>query len=162
MFAFCQELLIHACRPSTIFAWFLAHWDALVLSLEEVILGYQPALLILFSPRLSLTELFQAGLWTGQSLLSWSPGLWSWPSHPWQFCLICKSYVHQSTSPHLLLDHPCQEVVISALQKPSGLLVRCCVVPPTDVRVQDIQGAWGPGLTNMRLLSVVWRRSGSL
>lgn len=69
---FSRELLVHPHRPVT-FAWFPAHCDGPFLSLEEVILEYQTGLLDpVCSPGLSPIGFFQAGLCTGQSLLSWN------------------------------------------------------------------------------------------
>lgn len=61
------------------------------------------------------------------------------------FFLICTHEVQQSTFPYWLLDHLCQEFVISALHK-SGLLVPCCVVLQEDIRVVKVphqdEGLW--------------------
>lgn len=43
-----------------------------------------------------------------------------------------------------LLDNSCREVVISALQKTSGLLLLCCVVPPANTGVVKVHHEyWG-------------------
>lgn len=60
----------------TTLAWLSAHQDRPFLSLEEVILENQPAVV---DPILSRTVShgLLAHPWTEQSLLSWGPGLWS-------------------------------------------------------------------------------------
>lgn len=55
------------------------------------------------------------------------------PSH-----LICECQVQQSISPHQVLHHLCWDVAIKANQKPSGLLVPCCVAIPSDIRVIEV------------------------
>lgn len=42
---------------------------------------------------------------------------------------------HSRTFPCWLLNHLCLEIIVSALQTPSELLVPCCVVPPADIGV---------------------------
>ena len=53
---------------------------------------------------------------------------------PNQFFL-CKNQVLQNISPLHVLSHLYQEIVINALQKSAGLLLPCCVAPPTDIGV---------------------------
>ena len=47
-----------------------------------------------------------------------------------QFFLVCNYQIQQSISLRRLFNHLCQEVDISALQKPPGLLAPCHVAPP--------------------------------
>lgn len=63
-----------SCKLPAIFAWFHACQDGSFLSLEESIFENQPVL-VHSSPRLFSVALYQADLWMGKSLLSWSPGL---------------------------------------------------------------------------------------
>lgn len=46
--------------------------------------------------------------------------------------------VQQSTSPHQLLSHLCQEVNTNALQKSPGLLVPCCAAPLAGTGVVQV------------------------
>ncbi|KAK4825309.1 hypothetical protein QYF61_026828 [Mycteria americana] len=52
---------------------------------------------------------------------------------PHQPLLVGENKVQHSTSPRWLLGHLEEEVTISAFQEPPGLLMPCCVVPPTDI-----------------------------
>lgn len=54
---------------------------------------------------------------------------------PDQFFLVYKYEVQQNASHYWVLDHLCQEVTITALQKPPMLLVPCCAVPSADIGV---------------------------
>lgn len=99
---------------------------------------------------------FQTDPQTGQSLVSWSPGLWSWdllcfflsesstppatslqPRLPVTFTVLTIPALFVSRRPvssRWLLDHLCQEVVIGAVQSLPRLLVPC-VLPPADNRL---------------------------
>ena len=114
----------------------------------------------LFSPEWSPSGFFQASPWTGKfcspkdqgcdlaiCLVPFSqaselhclmvtsvmaaPDLNS-PNH---FIFVCKYVAQQTTLPHRLLKHLCEEVSINAFQKPPGFLVPCCVVLPADTGV---------------------------
>ncbi|KAK4806246.1 hypothetical protein QYF61_013390 [Mycteria americana] len=50
--------------------------------------------------------------------------------------LVGEQEVQQSTSPHWLLCHLGEEVVIDALQELPGLLMPCSVVPPADIETE--------------------------
>ncbi|KAK4832092.1 hypothetical protein QYF61_020707 [Mycteria americana] len=52
--------------------------------------------------------------------------------------LVGENKVQHSTSPHWLLYHLEKEVIINTFQAPPGLLMPCCVVPPTDIRVVEV------------------------
>lgn len=54
------------------------------------------------------------------------------PNEP---CIAGENKAQQSTSPHWLLYCLGKEVGINAFQEPSELLMSCCVVPPTGLRV---------------------------
>ncbi|KAK4822239.1 hypothetical protein QYF61_011880 [Mycteria americana] len=53
---------------------------------------------------------------------------------PHQPLLVGENKVWHSTSPRWLLYHLEKEVIINTFQEPPGLLMACCVVPPTDIR----------------------------
>ena len=82
MSEFSQQLVIHPWRLRATCAWLPAFRDGLILSLKEVILDNQTALGPLFASRCYAMGFFQADPQTGQSLLSWSPGVWC-------YCLPC-------------------------------------------------------------------------
>ncbi|CAM9299861.1 unnamed protein product [Bubo scandiacus] len=60
------------------------------------------------------------------------------PHTPHQLLLVDENKVQHSTSPHWLLYDLAKEVVINTFQEPPGLLVPCCVVSPTDIRVAEV------------------------
>ena len=60
------------------------------------------------------------------------------PHVPNWLYLICECQVQQTISPHQVLHHLCWDVAINANQKPSGLLVPCCIVIPSDIRVGEV------------------------
>ena len=57
---------------------------------------------------------------------------------PHQPLLVGENEVQHSTSPHWLLYHLEKEVIINAFQETPGLLMPCCVVPSTDIRVVEV------------------------
>ncbi|KAF4798543.1 hypothetical protein TURU_063040 [Turdus rufiventris] len=57
---------------------------------------------------------------------------------PYQPLLVGENKVQYSTSPCWLLFYLEKEVVISTFQEPPRLLMPCCVVSPTDVRVVEV------------------------
>ncbi|KAJ7399009.1 hypothetical protein BTVI_119316 [Pitangus sulphuratus] len=71
---------------------------------------------------------------------------------PHQPLLAGENKVQHSIPCHWLLYHLEKEVVINAFQEPLGLIVLCCLVPPTDIRVavlsHEDQGFW-MGATTM-------------
>jgi len=66
---------------------------------------------------------------------------------PHQPLLVGENKVQHRTSPCGLLSHLEEEFVTNAVQEPPGLLVPCCVVPPTDVRVGRVTLLWQVGWT---------------
>lgn len=115
----------------------------------------------LFQQGLCLMILYLADPWEGQNLLSWSPELqasYAPPHYPKDLELHhvtvkvaeakdlhipqkpqgTKHKVLHSTSPCWLLYHLEKEVIISAFQKPPGLLMSFCAVPPAGIRVVEI------------------------
>ena len=159
MFEFFQEKLVHPSRLPGIFSQLLACWGALL-----EVGGGDPWILIsflgsVFPPGPFPMRLFQADTWRVQSLLSWSPELWSFflpcfiPSWSWtplshghcrQDCLHIPSdpflfcECEQSISPHWFLCHLDQEVVTNALQDPPALFMTCCVVPQVGWSVPQV------------------------
>ncbi|KAK4823607.1 hypothetical protein QYF61_004210 [Mycteria americana] len=67
---------------------------------------------------------------------------------PHQPLLVGENKVQHSASPRLLLYHLEKEVIINTFQEPPGLLMPCCVVPPTDISVvevpHEVQGLLDP------------------
>lgn len=144
-----QELFKHPHRSPHTFAWPLAHWEALFLSLEEVILGYQPALLNPISlqcwiprilPRASLKRLKLALPESIVAILL--PALFppclilnskshghcrqgcSQPSYLQSWNLPCLSAWGWRAHYFLWeLHYLCQEVVTSAFKEPPGWIV---------------------------------------
>ncbi|GAB0192653.1 hypothetical protein GRJ2_001730600 [Grus japonensis] len=57
---------------------------------------------------------------------------------PYQPLLVGENKVQNGTSPCWVLYHLEKEVIIDAFQEPPGLLMPCCVVPPTDIRVTEV------------------------
>lgn len=59
--------------------WLSDHWNGPFLSLEEMSIEKSTSYSkLLFSVKLRAVTFCKAGLWTGQILLSWIPGLWSY------------------------------------------------------------------------------------
>ena len=54
---------------------------------------------------------------------------------PQQQLHVGENKVQHSTSAHWLFYHLEKEVIINTVQKPPGLLMPCCVVPPIDTGV---------------------------
>lgn len=55
--------------------------------------------------------------------------------------LLASKYEDQyedSASPHQLFNHRSQEIILNALQKPSALLMPCCVGLPADIWVVKV------------------------
>ncbi|KAK4819332.1 hypothetical protein QYF61_001165 [Mycteria americana] len=74
------------------------------------------------------------------SIISWSlqprlPLSFTFPTSP---SLVGENKVQHSTSPPWLLYHLEKEVIINTFQEPPGLLMPCCVVPPTDIGVVEV------------------------
>lgn len=57
---------------------------------------------------------------------------------PDRFFLLCETKVQQGISPHQLINHLCQMVVINALQKPFKFMSSLFVVPPANIVVIQI------------------------
>ncbi|KAK4826701.1 hypothetical protein QYF61_010916 [Mycteria americana] len=80
---------------------------------------------------------------------------------PHQPLLVGENKVQHSTSPRWFLYHLEKEGIISTFQEPHRLLMPCCVVPPTDIRVElhalqlliDIEGDT-PSLSPLPVLPV--------
>lgn len=144
-------------QASRVFALFLALWDGPFLSLEEMILASQPALLD-FSlkdhlPSESSEQVpKQAKVCSPEDLgrdraICLAPSSQDTetpsphrhhskgcpqPYHP-QSVLPCPQ-VWGPAEPHWLLHHLCQAVIMNTAPKSPGLLVACCVAPPADTQ----------------------------
>lgn len=112
----------------------------------------------LFSPDWSPSGFFQASPWTGKFCSPKDQGcdpaiclvLFSQASEPHHllvtsvkaasdfnipkdFIFVCNYVAQQTTLPHQLLKHLCEEVSTNAFQKPPGFLVPCSAVLPADI-----------------------------
>ncbi|KAK4824031.1 hypothetical protein QYF61_009622 [Mycteria americana] len=57
---------------------------------------------------------------------------------PHQPLFVGENTLQNSMSPRWLLYHLEKEVIINTFQEPHGLLMPCCVVPPTDIGVVEV------------------------
>lgn len=156
MFGFCQELLVHPCKPpcsiSCRSGWTILEFGGADLWKLTISLGS------LFSPGPHPVGLFQVGPWMGQILVSWNLGLWScfllcafllrsWtpPSHG--HCSFTSPvspslFVNVKASRALLLVGSSvtfvRDLWINAFPKHFALLVPCSAAPPADTRMVKV------------------------
>ncbi|KAK4827407.1 hypothetical protein QYF61_017837 [Mycteria americana] len=125
VFEFAQELLVHPCRPpGGLIPWY---------STKQI-----PEETKVCSPEGQGTELAcPKGLECHHFMVTKAKA--ALELHiPYQPLLVSENKVQHSTSSRWLLYHLEKEVIINAFQEPPGLLMPCCVVPPTDIRVVEV------------------------
>lgn len=103
-------------------------WDALLLSLQKVILKYQLAFLVSSS--------LQGFILWNSTKQTWTKEAQScpWASHSLMAPILLVRY---STSPWGLPYCLEKEVIFHVFQELPALLMPCCVVPPTDIGVVE-------------------------
>ncbi|KAK4822575.1 hypothetical protein QYF61_017161 [Mycteria americana] len=140
-----SSLFIHA-GLLVFFAWLPLCWDASLLSLEEHFIPWYSTKQIpeedkVCSPEVQSSELAVRPPWCPKDpelrhfMVTAARAALEFHI-PHQPLLAGDNKVQHNTSPHWLLYHLEKEVIINTFQEPPGLLMPCCVVPPTDIGIE--------------------------